>query len=582
MRDQNLWKSSVRLALVILPMTLGWARQASPETASSAPQDSSAAPPPNLSEAIAVPVAADRPAPADVRTDGPVGDLVKLATAGVDSSVVLAFATKSAEVFALNAQEILFLKDLGVPSAVVIAILQHDQALQGQAQNPVPAPEETPAAWQYPPEPPAPTTTGLLPAPEPASDAAPPAQDAAPAPPDSYLPPPDTAEPGFYNALAPYGNWLEVDGAGLCWQPSAAVLDPSWQPYLDGGQWLYTDYGWYWASDYSWGWAPFHYGRWFHNQRWGWCWTPDKVWGPSWVCWRYTNGHCGWAPLPPGATYQPGLGLSFNGRGVGVGFDFGLASEAFAFVPWMAFNERHLHPWTARAQTAQRVYAQSAPVTRFQTDDGRTISNTGLTPDHVASATHARVRTVAIHSLEAPTGAGMRAEQLAMDGRTLGVFRPSPADLGPIPTPIAPHPGTVVEVRSPAAPAVRTFGQSQPVPLDHAERVRALANLRLSTPVRRSTVTTIRGDPAWLSPHVRGMGMQAATGPVIRDSLPQEGPVPAEVPRYSSPAERTRLGSASVRSGPTRLRSEPVSSGPAPGRSSVSSSPSVGGQSRPR
>src|SRR6185436_10310251 len=33
-----------------------------------------------------------------------------------------------------------------------------------------------------------------------------------------------TPQPGavsyFYNALAPYGNWVNVSGYGLCWQPT--------------------------------------------------------------------------------------------------------------------------------------------------------------------------------------------------------------------------------------------------------------------------------------------------------------------------------------------------------------------------
>jgi hypothetical protein len=539
---------------------------------------------PSLSEAPAVPVSAERPAPANVRTDGPVGDLIKLANAGVESSVLLAFATNSGSLFSLNAEEIIYLKDLGVPSPVVTAILQHDQALKEILANSN-APLPPPAAWQFVPPPAAPAT----------ADAAP----GEPPPLDYSPPPPEMAEPGFYDTLSPYGNWVQVEGAGLCWQPSAGVVDPSWQPYFDGGHWVYTDCGWYWASDYSWGWAPFHYGRWFHHQRWGWCWAPDTVWGPSWVCWRYTGGYCGWAPLPPGAWFAPAIGLTFSGHGVGAGFGFGLGFDSFAFVPWGNFNERHLRPWGVRRDRLERIYRQSTPVTRFDSVGGM-ASNHGLSAEQVASATHARVRTVAIRAVNAPAAGGLRAEHLALDGRTLSVFRPSAAELRRTPAAISRGPESAA-IRSPgaataaatagnrASPPSRSFGESRPVPLDPAERGRALGNVRLSGAVRPAP-STFRTQPAWLAP--RTQQTQRQPGPAQRDnSRPfyqapaqreygaQTYQAPAEVPRYNSPAERSRLSSGPVYSSSPRAYSAPAST-PAPAeRSSSPPSQSSGSQS---
>ena len=96
-------------------------------------------------------------------------------------------------------------------------------------------------------------------------------------------------------------------------------------------------------SDYSWGWAAFHYGRWFHHERFGWCWTPDTVWGPSWVTWRYSVDYCGWAPLPPFTVFVSGIGFIYRGAAVGVGFDFGLGAGFFTFVP----DQRFLRPASA-------------------------------------------------------------------------------------------------------------------------------------------------------------------------------------------------------------------------------------------
>ena len=568
---KNQISRALRLALVMLPLASGWPDQAPPPP-----------PVPDLAEAAAVPVAAERLAPAHVRTDGPVGDLIKLANAGVDSSVLLAFATNSESLFNLNADEIIYLKDLGVPSAVVTAILQHDQALKDQFANSN-APLPPPADLQYlpPPPPGTPASAG--------SPLAPP--DYAP-PEDYYPPPPDMPEPAFYDSLSPYGNWIQVDGAGLCWQPSAAVVDTSWQPYFDGGHWLYTDCGWYWASDYSWGWAPFHYGRWFHHHRWGWCWAPDSVWGPSWVCWRYTDGYCGWAPLPPGAAYRPGLGLAFRGRRVGADFGFGLGADSFAFVAWPYFSERHLRPWGVRRERADRIYRQSTPVTRFQ-GDVRTVSNAGLSPEHVAAASHTPVRPVAIHGVNAPVAGGLRADHLAPNGRTLTVFRPSPSDLSRPSAALSRRPEAAA-LRSPGAtpryesnPAARSFGESRPVPLDPAGRNQALSNTRLSTVVRPSAPAP-RTQPAWLLPQTQPRQWQGLPAPRENPRPYYQAPAPREyqvqtyqAPRYSSPAERSRLDSGPVYSASPRANSAPAAPAPAPA-ARPSPAPAASSGSQPR
>ena len=101
----------------------------------------------------------------------------------------------------------------------------------------------------------------------------------------------------FYNNLNG-GSWIEVGNYGYCWQPDAAVSDPSWRPYADG-YWAYTDLGWTWVSYEDYGWATYHYGRWVRLADYGWVWKPGYEWGPAWVSWRFGGGYCGWAPLPP-------------------------------------------------------------------------------------------------------------------------------------------------------------------------------------------------------------------------------------------------------------------------------------------
>src|SRR5438270_8109104 len=105
----------------------------------------------------------------------------------------------------------------------------------------------------------------------------------------------------FYDNLDG-GSWFEVGDYGYCWQPDAAVNDPTWRPYADG-YWAYTDSGWTWISFEEFGWATDHYGRWVTLAEYGWVWKPGYEWGPAWVSWRTGGNYIGWAPLPPETEY---------------------------------------------------------------------------------------------------------------------------------------------------------------------------------------------------------------------------------------------------------------------------------------
>ncbi len=123
-------------------------------------------------------------------------------------------------------------------------------------------------------------------------------------------PPPDDVDVSyFYDALAPYGNWVWDDAYGWVWYPTDVPVD--WRPYTDG-EWVWTDDGWTWMSDWDWGWACFHYGRWFDHPDYGWCWVPGQVWSPAWVAWREGDGWIGWCPLPPEVGWEVGIGFQWN------------------------------------------------------------------------------------------------------------------------------------------------------------------------------------------------------------------------------------------------------------------------------
>lgn len=85
-------------------------------------------------------------------------EVVKLWKAGVGNDVMLAFIQKSRFVFNLSVNDILYLKDAGIPSPIITAMLNHDGSLRSQ--NPggpaLNAPNQPPVPVQpdYPGAPP--------------------------------------------------------------------------------------------------------------------------------------------------------------------------------------------------------------------------------------------------------------------------------------------------------------------------------------------------------------------------------------------------------------------------------------------
>jgi hypothetical protein len=359
----------------------------------------------DISTARFQPVAAEKPLPVNIQPGRPLAQIVKLANSGIEENVLMAYVTNSTSTFNLNAEEIIYLKDIGVPDMVVTAMIARDQVLRessvaANAPAPEPAPPQSPGDVAPQPEP------GAQYSPEPAPAAAEVASDA-----------------GFYNALSPYGNWVDVEGYGRCWQPTVGVINTGWQPYYDSGRWVYSDCGWYWVSDYSWGWAPFHYGRWFRHNHLGWCWMPDTVWGASWVSWRYTDDYCGWAPLPPGAYFTVGIGLTFHGRRVGHFDDCGLRPSHYRFVAWNHFHDRDYHHDRLPPRVRDRVFEHSVVATGF-TGDTHKINNDGLPPQKVAAATGTQVRRVAVREVPGTVSLGGRGERFDPGNRAVTVYRP--------------------------------------------------------------------------------------------------------------------------------------------------------------
>lgn len=129
----------------------------------------------------------------------------------------------------------------------------------------------------------------------------------------------------FFNALAPYGNWVSVPTYGYVWDPTG--VGPGWSPYTNG-HWVWSDYGWAWVSYEPWGWAPYHYGRWVSLNNRGWVWIPGTVWAPAWVTWYTSPSYIGWAPLAPDNQFFLEIGI-----GQPAGYNYYIQPSYSVFVP---------------------------------------------------------------------------------------------------------------------------------------------------------------------------------------------------------------------------------------------------------
>ena len=299
--------------------------------------------------------------PANITSGTPVAEVVKLAQAGVEASVIQTYIANCSTAFNLDADQIISLTDAGVSSDMVNAMINHDKNLATAMPQPVPS---------------GPSSTDTV---------------------SSSPPSTDMTVDDFNNTLTPYGQWVQVDGYGRCWRPTVVVYDSTWQPYCDHGSWVYTDCGWYWNSDYSWG-TTFHYGRWFHHDHYGWCWWPDNVWAPSWVTWRSSGGYCGWAPLPPYSVYQPGIGFVYRGANVSVGFDFGLAANCFTFVSVGHFCDPHPRNYCISHQQVTQIYNQTTIINNYNSHN-HTIVNNGVSVTAIGAVSRHPIQPVSVGTL---------------------------------------------------------------------------------------------------------------------------------------------------------------------------------------
>jgi len=207
--------------------------------------DSSA---PLATEATAAPAAgvSSAPAPGQTPLSPNAAEVVKLARAGVGEEVILAYIKNCQSPFTLSADAILHLKDAGVTSPLIAAMLTRDSALRNQ-NPPAPfgynqrlyPPSEQPPGAPAPPQPPPGQPAPGQPPPQPqlfAPGVAPADQTPPPAPAEVI---PVSPGPDYYWAPGYWGwdnGWIWIGGG--------------WRPWFGWG-WG----GWGWGGRYGWGWG---------------------------------------------------------------------------------------------------------------------------------------------------------------------------------------------------------------------------------------------------------------------------------------------------------------------------------------
>ncbi len=506
-----------------------------------------------------------------------VREVAEMARSGVGESVLLEYVKNSPRSFDIKPEEIVYLKDIGVPETVVVAMLTRTGQLESQGGSATPAAETvaTGAQGAAPAEPTPPPA-------EPSAYATTvtPTAESVPAAPAAAPPTPPT-ENYYYSSLSPYGSWLYIQPYGWCWQPTVAVVDNGWRPYCQGGRWAYTSDGWYWQSSYSWGWAPFHYGNWYQNPACGWVWVPGSVWAPAWVTWRYSDAYCGWAPLPPGCGWRTGVGLTYYGSGVSVGFSFGLSWSSYTFVGWDHCWGPHPYHYYVPRHHAAVVYNNTTVINNYY-GGGKSVINHGIPPARMPGIARQEIHRAELKDIAPGNRAPVRPDQASLEGNKLAVYRPQvPSDLKANSAKRMDPPYAPVRSRSEIPSLTRDFGSPRgPLATPNRERgtvtpyrspERGGTTIRpggstYTAPNRgslqRSPVPTApgRSEPRWTPP--------SAPARVERSAPPQPYSAPGRAPGFSNPGAPQRIETPS-----TPPRGGPSGSPSAPSRGERPSSP---------
>jgi hypothetical protein len=189
----------------------------------------------------------------------------------------------------------------------------------------------------------------------------------------------------FYTALAPYGEWFELNDGLTVWRPT--MMPRNWEPYTIGN-WEWTADGWYWNSDEPFGYITYHYGRWYNDDYYGWIWVPDDQWAPAWVDWRYDDDYVGWAPLSPYGEFRAGFGIFFTQ-------EYHPHYRYWNFVTYNHFCDYNVYHYYAGPTYRYRIYNGTKFRNDYDYNNGRVI-NRGIGYDIVRERSRRPIRTTEI------------------------------------------------------------------------------------------------------------------------------------------------------------------------------------------
>ena len=525
------------------------------------------------------------PEPVPTKLTSAVVEVMKLHTKHVSDEVVLSYIQAATTPFALGANEIVYLTDIGLPPALITAMVKRDTQLGGVVSaNSFAALTNEAGMEQTTPEPIPSQEIGHIPT-EPAPEALEAPEAVPPIPAD------ETTVYYYYDTLSPYGTWTYVEGYGWCWQPSAATTISGWRPYVDNGCWLWCDDGWYWHSYYTWGWAPFHYGRWFRHPHRGWIWYPDRQWGPAWVVWRQAGDYCGWAPLPPSARWHHGLGLTYWDRNFDPAFGWNLPGDTYHYIPTMHFCASDLTRHGVSAGLAQEIHTHAA-IINVAANTRMAVVNRGPGRETVGALSQNRVRAIAVRETPANLGRSYKPERLATEGNSLVLYRPQlpntaparPSALpnrptGPVPArpantpariPVPPRDPQGIVVRPPTDSGAGSAKPSNLPPIPRTEFVSPTSQpITTRAPVRPSVPlqAPVTREEIAHTPHPRpaterpaAMQPAAAGAPL----LPARPPRASGTPEGAAPGSSTLTPSAAAPPTTPPARSAPLLRGSTP------------------
>jgi hypothetical protein len=125
--------------------------------------------------------------------------------------------------------------------------------------------------------------------------------------------------------------------------------------------------------------------------------------------------------------YREGAGFYYNGVAVGVGFDFGLSWNCFAFVPIGHFCDPHPRRYCVGPGQVTQIYNHTTIINNYNVHDHHFV-NHGIDPERISGVTRKPIHPVSIRDTDSPVGHGQRGDQLSHDGGTLVVHHPNFVD----------------------------------------------------------------------------------------------------------------------------------------------------------